>query len=162
MPRASLDRLYCDYQPDIYRYLLSLCHDHHLAEDLTQETFFRAYLHFEEIQPGSLKPWLFRVAHHAYIDYWRKHRRQMPVPHETLSKSPVPERLEDRILLQDEVKQVMKSIAALPEKQKQAILLHDVHQFSYQESSEIMGVSLSHFKVLLFRARQKIRKLHKG
>ncbi|MGO4543962.1 RNA polymerase sigma factor [Paenibacillus sp. 2TAB23] len=53
-------------------------------------------------------------------------------------------------------------IDRLPDKQKQALLLHDWQELSYVESADIMGIGLSHYKVLLFRARQTLKLLQKG
>lgn len=48
MKPNNLDGIYQSYMNDIYRYLRSLCDDHHAAEDLVQETFYRAYLYLED------------------------------------------------------------------------------------------------------------------
>ena len=58
MEKNSLDELYELYVADIYRYLRSLCQDHHAAEDLMQETFYRAYLYLEDCNEERIKHWL--------------------------------------------------------------------------------------------------------
>ena len=73
--KESLESIYHFYFQDIYRFLLSLCRDHHTAEDLVQETFLRAYLHVEDYENASIKSWLFTVAYHAFIDHHRKQKR---------------------------------------------------------------------------------------
>ncbi|SES94734.1 RNA polymerase sigma-70 factor, ECF subfamily [Salinibacillus kushneri] len=75
MSRYNLDDIYQSYIQEISRYLLSLTHDRYLAEDLVQETFFRAYLHIEELNDQKMKPWLFKVAYHVFIDHMRKNKR---------------------------------------------------------------------------------------
>lgn len=77
MKPNSLDELYQIYVQDIYAYLRSLCHDHYLAEDLMQETFYRAYLYLENCREDKIKPWLFRVAYNAFVDYTRKAKRSI-------------------------------------------------------------------------------------
>lgn len=77
MASQSLDEIYRFYMHNVYRYLFSLCRDVHLAEDLLQETFFRAYLHIEELHDEKVKPWLFRVAHHVFIDHHRREKRHV-------------------------------------------------------------------------------------
>ncbi|NLK52997.1 MAG: sigma-70 family RNA polymerase sigma factor, partial [Syntrophomonadaceae bacterium] len=76
MERKTLDDIYRFYMLDIYRYLYSLCHNHYLAEDLLQETFYRAYLHLEDCRGEKVKPWLFRVAYNAFIDVMRQQKRR--------------------------------------------------------------------------------------
>lgn len=154
----KLDELYSYYFHDIYRFLLSLCQDHHLAEDLVQETFLRAYLYIENYNGDKVKTWLFTVAHHAFIDYYRKHKRTTVKEHNFflsfLDKKKLPIEM---IVVQEEVQEVMNLLKVLPEKHKLAVLLHDVHGLSTKEAATVMNVKLSYFKVLLFRGRNAIR-----
>lgn len=61
---------------DIYRYLRKLTGDAGWAEDLTQETFFRAFQHLDTYRGEKVRPWLFKVAYHAFIDWHRKQKRR--------------------------------------------------------------------------------------
>ena len=148
---------------DIYRYLLSLCGNSHAAEDIMQETFLRAYLHFEACTIEGVKPWLFRIAHNAYIDYKRKEVRSFAENEEFFSNISDSKTTEEQVLIKEQLKEISDLVEELPENYKQAILLCDFNELSYREASEIMGVSLPCFKVLLFRARQSIRqKVERG
>src|SRR5690625_471325 len=69
------EEVFTYYAHDIYRYLLSLSKDHHLAEDLLQETFYRAHVSIHELSADKIKPWLFRVSYNLFIDYLRKNKR---------------------------------------------------------------------------------------
>lgn len=71
----NIDDLYEYYFYDIYRFLLSLTNNHHTAEDLLQETFFRAYLYLENYRNEHVKTWLFTVARNAFIDHYRQQKR---------------------------------------------------------------------------------------
>lgn len=154
----SIDSIYTIYFNDIYRFLLSLCKNHHTAEDLLQETFLRAYLHVEQNHVGSIKSWLFTVAYHAFIDHQRKQRRI------DLDKGNFLEKLldhkktpEEKIMMDEQVQMVIEQLDSMPKKQKLAVLLHDFHELSYKEAADVMGISLASFKVSLYRARQAIR-----
>lgn len=61
---------------DVYYYLLSLSKNQHLAEDLLQDTFYRAFVHFESCPTERVKSWLFTIAHNAFIDYLRKNKNK--------------------------------------------------------------------------------------
>lgn len=154
----SLDDLYKSYFHDLYRFLLSLCHNHHTAEDLLQETFYRAYLYLENYKDEHVKTWLFTVARNVFIDHYRKQKRTVikDQPYfkqfEHDDKQPV-----DHVLLADYLDGIINDINELPEKQKQAIILRDFHDFSYKEGAKVMNVSVANFKVSLFRGRQAIR-----
>ena len=154
----SIDSLYSTYFTDIYRFLFSLCHNHHTAEDLVQETFFRAYLYIENYQSGSIKAWLFTVAYNSYIDHHRKHTRV------TIKDEGYFSRLIDRnravdetIVIHEEIEELLRELDTLPEKHKIAVLLCDFNSLSYVEAAEVMKVSKAYVKVLLFRGRQALR-----
>ncbi|QFT90069.1 RNA polymerase sigma factor SigM [Bacillus sp. THAF10] len=156
--KQSIDDIYEAHMQDIFRYLLSLCREHHLAEDLVQETFLRAYLYLENYRGDDVKPWLFRIAHNAFIDHYRKHKRTIVKEqgffHRLFGKGPS---TEHSVIIQSEVAEIMEFIHTLSEQQSQALLLYDYHSLSYKEAAEALGVSETYFKVLLFRARKKVR-----
>ncbi|WP_046228236.1 sigma-70 family RNA polymerase sigma factor [Paenibacillus dauci] len=163
MVSKYLDQLYRQYTHDIYRYLYSLSRNHHTAEDLMQETFYRAYLYLEVYNGEKVKPWLFRAAYHAFIDDQRKRKRQQvqePAFFDQITDSQTSP--DNQLIEQEQIHLVITQLDQLPIMQKQAVLLYDFHQFSYQESSEIMDISLAYFKVLLFRGRQRIRDFNQG
>ncbi|HHU19133.1 MAG TPA: sigma-70 family RNA polymerase sigma factor [Bacilli bacterium] len=156
--KHNLDSIYNLYFHDIYRFLLSLCHNHHTAEDLVQETFFRAHLHIEDYEAGSIKAWLFTVAHNAFIDHYRKSKRTEVKEQSFFASLFIKQNsTEEAVLINDEVQQVIESLKDLSIKHKTAVLLYDFHGLSYHEAAEIMQINQGHFKVLLFRGRQAIR-----
>lgn len=162
MKPNNLDAIYALYMKDVYRYLRSLCYDHHTAEDLTQETFYRAYLYLEACSDDKVKPWLFRVAHNAFVDFQRKERRssvQEPDFFRNRGHSDTPE---EALLRQERWSELSRMMSGLPDMQRHALQLYDFGRLSYEEAAEAMGVGLSHFKVLLFRARQRLRKAKEG
>lgn len=157
--KETIDSIYELYFPHIYRFLLSLCHDHYTAEDLVQETFFRAHLYVENYDGQNIKSWLFTVAHHAFIDYERKRKRTVIKEKSFFSKLfQRGKSMEDQMVVSEEIQEIIDLLQHLPEQQKLAVLLHDFNEFSYQEAATVMNVTLANFKVLLFRGRQAIRK----
>lgn len=143
---------------DIYRYLFSLSKDHHLSEDLLQETFYRAYTNIQELTPENIKPWLFTVAHNLFIDYYRKNKRIILVEDKQLNRIQSITNIEEDILTQENIQSIVNLIDSLPSKQKYAITLCDLNDLSYDECTKIMDVTLASFKSTLFRARRKLRK----
>ncbi|MEC5423923.1 sigma-70 family RNA polymerase sigma factor [Virgibacillus sp. C22-A2] len=161
--KENIDDLYKAYFHDIYRFLLSLCHDHHTAEDLVQETFFRAHLYIESYEGENVKTWLFTVARNAFIDYYRKHKKIIVKEQGFFMTLFDRNRAAiDTLVIQDDVKEIINRLAELPEKHQHAVLLHDFHELSYKEAAQVMNVSQPHFKVLLFRGRQAIRRRKAG
>ena len=112
----------------------------------------------ENHENESIKSWLFTVAHNAFIDHYRKEKRS------ELKKQSFFSRLfdkrntpEEAVVIHEDIQEIINLLEDLPEKQKYAVLLHDFHDLSYLEASTVMNVSLSNFKVILYRGRQAIR-----
>lgn len=158
MNTGSMDLLYREYKNDVFRYLYSMCRNLHTAEDLMQETFCRALKHLEEGEGKRAKAWLLRVAHNAYIDTLRKESRSSSYENEFFYRYASDDTPEKSILGQESERELYAMLSELQPKQQHAVLLYNVHGFSYQESADLMGISLSHFKILLYRARQKLRR----
>lgn len=157
MDKNTLDAIYKLYMSDIFRYLFYLCKDKYVAEDLLQDTFFRAYLYLEDCPADNVKPWLFRVAYNAFIDNQRKNKRSSPLGAETLNNIEDPKSTEKGFLVKEQIELVHRVMDNMPEKQREALKLCVFKGLAYKEAAETMGVSLSHIKILVFRARQTLK-----
>lgn len=158
----NIEEVFESYLNDIYRYLFSLCKDHYLAEDLLQETFYRAFLNINKINIDNAKPWLFKVSHNLLIDHFRRNKRNVLIDDAQLQKLKSVINIEEKFLLDEMINTVLDVIKLLPLKQQNAILLCDFHDLSYEECAEVMGVSLAGFKSSLHRGRRKVRQLKNG
>lgn len=153
----SMELLYREYKKDVYHYLVYLTHNHHNAEDLMQETFFRACSKLEKFEGKKTKAWLLRVAKNAYIDQLRKESRSSTYENEFFYNYSSEETPETDYVQRENRSELFSQLSQLTPNQQHAVLLYDIHGFSYQEGADLMEISLSHFKILLYRARQKLR-----
>lgn len=153
----SMELLYREYKKDVYHYLIYLTRNHHSAEDLMQETFFRACRKLEMLEGKKTKAWLLRVAKNAYIDQLRKESKSSTYENEFFYNYSSEETPETDYVRQENRSELFSQLSQLTPNQQHAVLLYDIHGFSYQEGADLMGISLSHFKILLYRARQKLR-----
>lgn len=150
----DLDEAFEAYVDDLYRYLFSLSKNHHTAEDLVQETFYRAYLQLSEDSIIQIKPWLFKVAYHAYIDFIRKHKQLVitDMIHNQISmKTP-----EINLIEKESFSALMNDIHSLKETEMHALVLCDLHQLSLKEAAEILELNLNTLKSHLSRGRKKV------
>lgn len=153
----DLELLYKRYVNDLYRYLFSLSNDHYLAEDMVQETFYRAYLYLENNQLDSVKPWLFKVGYRVFIDNTRKRKK-------IILKEKVEEKIdyetpEHHVLVKDGLGRLLNLIRNLPEKEAHAILLCDFHQLRLSEAADVMNINLNTLKSHLSRGRKKLKEI---
>lgn len=132
-----------------------------IAEDLTSETFYKAYksLHtFREID-ATFSTWLYTIARNTVLSELRK-QKAATVSIEEVNVEPIVSTdatPEQQLLLNERMHLVRKAIDQLPEKQRAAIILREYEQMDYQEIANILGQTVSSVKSLLFRARASIK-----
>lgn len=163
MKGDSLEAVYRHHMNEIYHYLLRLSGHPQTAEDLLQDTFLRAYEYLDSYQGQKIRPWLFKVAHNIYVDWYRREKRQIQTDPGLMAQIYPLTDLgpESELLYKESFNLWMAAIRILPEKGRQVLLLRDYYEFSYQEIAEILNVSLVNVKVTLYRARQSVREVMK-
>ena len=131
------------------------------AEDLCQETFYKAYRNLHTFREGdaSFSTWLFTIARNSVISELRKHKTNAvalddTTAHLVTSTEPTPEQ---HALRQERVSKVRDAINSLPDKQRSALILREYDQLDYQEIASILGQTVSSVKSLLFRARNSVK-----
>lgn len=153
-----MEQLYQENAKIVYHYLLFLCHDRPLAEDLTQETFLRAYRSLERFD-GSCKisTWLCQIAKHLYYQYLSKHRREIVAQpdEETVSDSPQPE---ETVLYKLELMDMLKEMQKLPGQMREVIYLRAAADLSFRDIGEILGRSENWARVNFYRGKEMLIK----
>ncbi|MFD1848570.1 sigma-70 family RNA polymerase sigma factor [Oceanobacillus bengalensis] len=156
----DIQELYKLYINDVYRYLLSHCKDKSLAEDLTQDTFMKAYLSLDKSPPNALKAWLFKIAYHSFIDYIRRNKRldiSEPAFFTNIAQSVS---VEAEFLQNEDKNELYNNLDRLKAVQKQAIMLCDIEGYSYKEAASILSIKENTLKSHIFRGRGKLRQLY--
>ena len=158
---------YEECKDSVYAYLVYMTHDAKLAEDLSQETFLRMFLHMNKFRGESgVKTWALTIARNVFLSYARKKQPvlmeemskdllQKPLNNQSLHASP-----EEHVLKQEKENQVRECLQFLGEQDRTALLLRDYEQLSYEEISKILGISLEAVKSRIYRARQNFKKVY--
>ena len=148
--------LYERYSQDLFRYSLSILKDEDDAKDAVQETFAR-YIENERSFRGdcSQKTWLLIIARNfCYSKIKRADRNNELIDEETFDE--VYElQIEEELTL-------IEALKLLTPQQNELLFLKEYGGYSYSEISEITSLSLENVKTILFRTRQKLRKIMKG
>jgi RNA polymerase sigma-70 factor (ECF subfamily) len=165
-PETTFSQLVEEFQIPIFNLCYRMLGNRQEAEDATQETFVRAYLHYQQYDPArSIKTWLFSIAHHYCIDLLRKRRQATLVSmddfadrflsraHPFLSPEESLSRLEESRYLQ-------KLLANIQPEYREAVLLRYWFELSYEEIAETTGCSVSAVKSRVFRAKKQLSALH--
>ena len=150
---ACLDR--------VYRYVFYRVGDAHLAEDMTETTFLRAWEAHKRYKPGKVPVlgWLYRIAHNAVIDHFRSVH-----PHEELSPAlPAPGGdIEAGIAEQEEIHDLAKTLRGLDEVSQEVLSLRFLAGLSHREVAQLLGRSEEAVRVIQFRAIRRLRELMRG
>jgi RNA polymerase sigma-70 factor (ECF subfamily) len=142
--------LYRRYSPDVFRFALHLSGDRHEAEDITSETFVRAWTSPEPIRMATVKGYLFTIARNLYLRGARKRRRQVELGEELRDPGPGPQTLAEQA---SSVDRVLAQLQKLPEIDRAALLMRAMDELPYDEIARALGITLSSAKVKIHRAR---------
>ena len=154
----ELDRIYRDNFIKIYRYILSMSGDPHLAEEVTQETFFKALQKIDKFRGDcSLTTWLCRIARNQYLNQVRRQKRINDItkqhPPETVSDSSA-----DKELIQKEqTSEIIAALQRLDEPYKEVFSLRTFSELSFKEIGQMFGKNDNWARVIYYRAKLKVK-----
>ncbi len=127
----------------------------HDAEDLVQETFLRAFRAFDRYQPGTnIRAWLFTILHRARTDSFRRQSRS-PQTVELTGEGPAVAPAQDALAAGGE--EIVRAMEALPEVFRNAVVLRDMEDFSYDEIARILEVPVGTVMSRIHRGRALLR-----
>jgi RNA polymerase sigma-70 factor (ECF subfamily) len=153
-PADALDILYLAHKVRIYSFLLRFLGDPEVADDLTHDTFAKAYAALGGLTAEHrVLPWLYRIAHNAAIDHLRRRRRISWLRLGGLRKTPEEPLSPDEHGQVPERELVRSVLDRLPPENAAALLLHALQGYSYQEIAEIQGCSMTAVRSRIARAR---------
>jgi RNA polymerase sigma-70 factor (ECF subfamily) len=145
--------LYESYGNEVYRFALWLAGDPFEAEDITSETFIRAWVHNSKIRTETLKAYLFTISRNIYLQHQRKKKRQAILEDVHPDPAPGPDILTES---QFKLKSVQRILQTLPEIDRAAFVLRVQHELPYDEIARILELSLTATKVKVYRVRKKL------
>lgn len=149
---TEFQEVYDLYFKDVYKYALSLSRDPQVAEEITQETFFKALKNIDSFRGQCrLYVWLCQIAKNTYITWAKKQSRASPV------EVAVEESLEDHLLTKESAFEIHKALHRLSEPYKEVFSLRVFGELSFSQIGELFGKTESWARVTYHRARLKIK-----
>ena len=152
-----VEELFAAHHGEIYAYLIRMLRDPELAADLTQDAFVKAYRNYNVLEkPENARAWLYQIAHRVALDHIRRQKivRFMPWTGESHGAAPSTERLVMDAHLSGDLQRALDRI---PERQRAALLLAELHDLTGLELAAALGVSHVAARALLTRARESLR-----
>ena len=153
----DMREVYQRHAQTVYKFLLAKTRDEHLAEELTQETFYQAVRSVDRFD-GTCKVsvWLCQIAKHLWYQSLRKGRREAPVPPEDLPESPGPS-AEESVLEREGRMDLLKLVHNLPETQKEVVYLRAFGGLSFREIGDVLDRTEAWARVTFYRSKEKLR-----
>ncbi len=157
--RTRFDALALPHLPAVYRLARQLAGPDR-AEDLTQDTYLRAWTHFDQFDPATnCRAWLCRILHNAWISQWRKTRLELPVADiEDVPAEPAYDWEQER-LDSDLSADMQWALAQVPEHYRWAVLLADVEEMTYQEIAASLECPIGTVMSRISRGRRLLGRL---
>ena len=153
METIEFGELYERYARDVFRFALYLTGSRAEAEDITSETFVRAWMDAERLRVDTIKAYLFTIARNLHVDWHRSRRRGGKLSREPADPSPGPEvTSRDR----SELRVVMSALQQLPEIDRTALLMRTQEGLSYEAIAAALGLTVVAARVKVHRARMRL------
>ena len=150
---TEFEEVYRLYFRDVYRYCLALCRDEETAEEVTQETFFKALNAIDQFDGRCrLYVWLCQIAKNTYFSMQSKKR-----PDGLETDIPAGESLEDRLLTKESAFEIHRVLHRLEEPYKEVFSLRTFGELPFKQIGELFGKTESWARVTYHRARLKIK-----
>lgn len=156
-----------EYRGPVVAYLVRLLHDRAIAEELAQEVFLRVYRSRHYEPDASFRSWLMRIATNLARNWVRDHRAEFTLlrldhPPAAGASWRVPRsrgpNIEERLVSGCLLQEVRAAIDALPERHRDAVLMHKYLDMEYWEIARAQNCSVSAVKSMLFRAYENLRR----
>lgn len=159
----SFDDIYNEYKTPIYNYVYHLVGDREQADDLTQDTFLKAFKALPKMD-GNLKlsAWLYRIATNTAYDALRRRKLIAWMPWQDLDHEPADVEGADPQEIYGTTELVRAALRRMPQQYRSALLLYTQEGFSYGEIAQALNIAESGVKMYLSRARQSFREHYRS
>ncbi len=157
------------YRRPMISFMYRMCHNPAAAEELAQEVFLRVYRSRTSYEPtAKFSTWIYRIATNLAVNHARDTRHERPeksvrldVPDPETGTTPdladVSLTAEEQMLQRERMTMIRAKVQALPERQRLAVIMHKYQQMDYRQIAEVLKLSESATKSLLFRAYETLR-----
>ena len=155
---ADFEEVYRRYFADVYKYVLALSRDEAVAEEVTQETFFKALTAIDGFRGQcQLRVWLCQIARNQYLTLCRERKRFAEQDAE-----PGDGGIEESFADRDAARTLHRLLHQLPEPYKEVFSLRTFGELPFSQIGELFGKTESWARVTYFRARQKLKEAYHG
>lgn len=154
----DFEAIYVQHFDGVYKYVFSLCRNETMAEEITQETFYRAMEHIDKFEGRcKLYVWLCQIAKNTFLTYAKKQKRHVSETDIDLSKQIEPS-FENEILDKETVWKLHKLLHELSDPYKEVFSLRVFGELPFSQIGELFGKSDSWARLIFYRAKKELRR----
>ena len=151
----DFDRIYAEYFSEVYKFVLSLCQNPALAEEITQESFFKALKSIDRFNGDcAIKTWLCKIARNTLYSYAKKHNKKVDSPLDIIMSD---ENLEEQFTDKETAYAIHRVLHKLSEPYKEVFWLRTFGELSFAQIGELFSKTESWARVTYYRARILIK-----
>lgn len=159
MKNVNFEKIYCKYYKSIYRYLVAITREVNIAEEITQETFFKALKNIDKYNPNKkMLTWLCEIAKNTYFSEYKKNKK-----FQKLSESEMEfeidneQNIVEKIIDNEDNSEILKILHKLEEPYKEVFSLRVYGELSFKQIGEIFDKSENWARVTYYRSKLKIK-----
>lgn len=154
---TDFEQMFSENYDFIFKFLTKLCKDVSLAEELTQETFFRAYMNYSQLRNKSkASVWLCQIAKNTYYAWCNSNKKTAEADDDIVADIPD---LAEAFIQKELSREAFAKLHELDEPYKEVFMLNVFANLSLNEISALFGKSESWARVTLYRAKKKLREM---
>ena len=151
----EFDKVYAEYFSEVYKFVISLCQNPELAEEITQETFFKALKNIDKFKGNcKLSTWLCKIAKNTYYSYVKKHNGEIDYSPEIVISE---ENIEKQFVDKETAYAIHKVLHKLNEPYKEVFWLRIFGELSFLQIGAIFDKTESWARVTYYRAKVMIK-----
>ncbi len=152
----DMEQIYKEYFNTVYKYLFCLTHNNDIAEELTQETFYRAVKKIDTYKGEcKISVWLCQIAKNLWYDQYRKNKKIINTE-EVIEKQEICS-IEEQFILNEEKISLYKKMHKLDEQTREVIYLRITGELSFKEIGTIMNKTENWARVTFYRGKNKLK-----
>ena len=151
----DFDKIYAEYYSEVYKFVLTLCQNPTLAEEITQESFFKALKSIDSFNGNcKLSTWLCKIARNTFYSYTKKHDRQVDYPLDAILSD---ENIEEQFADKEIAYAIHKVLHKLNEPYKEVFWLRIFGELSFAQIGALFEKTESWARVTYYRAKIMIK-----
>ena len=152
---TEFEKLFNENREFVFKYLMKMTRDISLSEELTQETFFRAYMNYTSLRNKEKSSvWLCQIAKNTYFSWYNEQKKKDSLDDLEVASGDVS--IEDAFVQKELSQKALHCLHELEEPYKEVFMLSVFGDFSLKDISTIFGKSESWARVTFYRAKQKL------